>query len=137
MKSEKCKIVAKQKDAINYNKSITINNKTCRAFNIKKENLNDVMSVIANGVNMSPTIKDKAIVFFDTSDISLLDANIYVFKSNETAQGKEVFIRRLILQPNGEVHIICDNDKLGKYTQSTRLNKIEILGRVIGVTMSV
>ncbi len=119
------------------NINIVIDEETRLAIGIETEKLGDIVTISISGTDMSPTIKDKAIVFVDKKNTELLDAGIYVIKSNELGDSNEVFIRRLILQPNGEVDIICDNDVLKKYSHKTKLSEIEIIGKVVGAITKV
>ena len=119
------------------NQGIIIGEEIRKAVGIDKENINNIATIYANGVNVSPTIRDKAIVFVDEANTRLSDAGIYVIKSKKINNNDEVFIRRLILQPNGEVYIICDSDTSEQHNHKAQLDEISILGKVVGVITKV
>lgn len=76
------------------------------------------------GDSMSPTIRDEDLVLIDVTTKDIQDDKIYVIQD-----GHGLLVRRLQLEPGGQVRALCDNPTHREFAVSR--GALEIVGRVV------
>lgn len=94
-----------------------------RLLNISNKDKIDAITV--TGESMEPTLKDGSIILIDRNKTNIVNGSIFVINAGGT-----VYIKRLMMRPDGNIDMISDNDIIP--TQEASVEESIVIGRVIG-----
>jgi len=88
-------------------------------------NKDNIDAITVTGESMEPTLKDGSIILIDRSKTNVINGSIFVINAGGT-----VYIKRLMMNPNGNIDMLSDNPIMPK--QEASIEESIIVGRVIG-----
>ncbi|HGF7156016.1 TPA: helix-turn-helix transcriptional regulator, partial [Vibrio mimicus] len=93
---------------------------------LNEKSLVNIIALRVHGDSMEPAISDKGIVFIDTSDKSIVDGKIYVFKQEDVVR-----IKRLEYSVNGLIIKSYNNQYSDEKINKKDFDKFCVIGRVL------
>ena len=112
--------------ALNENENytyLTIDPAYAKLLNISNKDNIEAITVI--GESMEPTLKDGSIVLIDRNKTHIVNGSIFVINAGGT-----VYIKRLAINPNGNIDMLSDNPIMPKQ-EATTVDSM-VVGKVIG-----
>jgi len=85
----------------------------------------NIEAITVTGESMEPTLKDGSIILIDRNKTKIINGSIFVINAGGT-----VYIKRLMMNPNGNIDMISDNSIIPK--QEASIEESLVIGRVIG-----
>ena len=82
-------------------------------------------AITVTGESMEPTLRDGSIILIDRNKTDIVNGSIFVINAGGT-----VYIKRLMMNPNGNIDMISDNSIIPK--QEAHVEESVVIGRVIG-----
>ena len=82
-------------------------------------------AITVTGESMEPTLKDGSIILIDRNKTDITNGSIFVINAGGT-----VYIKRLMMNPNGNIDMISDNSMMP--IQEAHIEESVVIGRVIG-----
>ena len=88
-------------------------------------NRDHIEALAVTGESMEPTLKDGSIILIDREKTNIINGSIYVINA-----GGSVYIKRLMMNPNGNIDMLSDNPIMPK--QEAPIEESFVIGKVIG-----